>query len=156
MSKFCLSFEHWPLAVATFSDGFADDDYDAMFAHFNEAFARRERFVTLNDVRAQKSMPNAKQRARVAEWTRKIEPLIAQYSLGYAIVVLSPIARGALTAIDWLNPPKCPQAYFGTMTAACDWCIDRLRSGGGDIDPRVSAYRASLAVQSSAGARVRQ
>jgi hypothetical protein len=100
MPKFHLSFECWPLAVATFDGTFTDVDYDAMFARFDEAFARQERFVTLNDVRAQKNMPSAKQRARVADWTRTIEPLIAQYSLGYAIVVLSPIARGALTAID--------------------------------------------------------
>ncbi len=145
MPKFHLSFESWPLAVATFGDDFADADLDAMFSQFAEAFARRERFVTLNDLRPQKSMPSAKQRARVAAWTRTIEPLIAQYSLGYAIVVLSPIARGALTAIDWLNPPKCPQAYFGTMTAACDWCIERLQRCGLPIGPRIGAYRATLA-----------
>jgi hypothetical protein len=156
VSKFDLSFECWPLAVATFGDAFADADYDAMFAQFDVAFARRERFVTLNDVRAQKSMPSAKHRARVAEWTRSVEPLIRQYSLGYALVVLSPIARGALTAIDWLNPPKCPQAYFAAMPAACDWCIERLRSRNLPLEPRISAYRESLAGAPVGGAGLRQ
>lgn len=42
------------------------------------------------------------------------------------------------------------------MTAACDWCIGRLRSGGVPVGPRIGAYRAGLAAESTVGPRVRQ
>jgi hypothetical protein len=152
--KFSLNLDCWPLAVSTLGDDLSDTELEAMFSEWDVAFARKERFVTLNDMRGLKSMPSAKQRARVAEWTRSLERIMVQYSLGYTNVSQSPLVRGALKAIDWLNPPKVPQAHFGTMTAACDWCIGRLRTAGLPITSSINAYRADL-VAESAGARGR-
>ena len=154
MRKFSLNLECWPLAVSTLGDDLSDTELETMFSEWDVAFARKERFVTLNDMRGLKSMPSARQRARVAEWTRSLEAAMVQYSLGYTNVSQSPLVRGALKAIDWLNPPKVPQAHFGTMTAACDWCIGRLRTAGLPITSSINAYRADL-VAESAGTRGR-
>lgn len=154
MRKFSLSLEYWPLAVSTLVDDLSEAELEAMFSEWNAAFARQERFVTLNDMRGLTSMPSARQRARVAEWTKSVEPQMVEYSLGYTNVSTSPLIRGALKAIDWLNPPKVPQSHFGTMTAACDWCIGRLRAAGMPITSSINAYRADL-VAESASARSR-
>lgn len=151
MHKFTLNLECWPLAVSTLGDDLSDAELEAMFSEWDAAFTRQERFVTLNDMRGLKSMPSARQRARVADWTRSLEPVMTKHSLGYCNVSQSPLIRGALKAIDWLNPPKVPQAHFGTMTAACDWCIERLRSSGLPITSAINAYRADLVAESAKG-----
>ena len=134
-----------PLVVFTIHGDMSVDDIDAMFASWREVFARKERFVSLSDARGAKSMPSAKERARVAEGIRSIEALSVQYSLGNATIVSSPLLRGAMTAIEWVQKPKVPSAYFGSLIEGCDWCVGRLRGVGLAVTPGIAAFQAGLA-----------
>ena len=115
-----------------------------MFRQYEAVFARKERFASLTDARGVRKIPNVVMRAKIGAWVRTQEPLVLEFSVGHATVITNPIARGAMTAINWLHKATAPQAYFGTMLGACDWCIDKLSAGGVPLTPALEAYRASL------------
>jgi hypothetical protein len=75
--------------VSTLSDDLSDAELEAMFREWDAAFARQDRFVALNDMRGLQNMPSARQRARVARWTKDLQPLMVEYSLGYTNVATS-------------------------------------------------------------------
>ncbi len=143
-SNYSLSLELMPLVVTTVFEGYGPDDLERMFDDWREVFARKERFVALCDLGRVRAMPDAKQRARTAALTKSIEADSMRYSLGTAMVVSNPIARGAMTAIDWINPPKIPQKYAGTLGEGCDWCIERLRAAELRVTDGIIAYRTRL------------
>jgi hypothetical protein len=147
--KFTLRLDLAPLVVLTAHDDLSIEDVDAIFDGLRTVLARKQRFVSLADVRKAKRMPSAKERARVAEHLRATESLSAQFSLGSALVITSPLVRGAMTAIDWIFKPKAPQGYFGTMLDGCAWCVERLRGAGLTLTPAIAAYQAGLVEQSA-------
>ena len=67
-----------------------------------------------------------KQRATIAEWTKRIEPLVRSYSKGHAVVVDNALVRGAMTAVSWLHKTPVPEAFFTRYDEAVDWCIGQL------------------------------
>jgi hypothetical protein len=142
--KYTMRLDLAPLVVFTIHGDMSLDDIDAMFESWRTVFARKERFVSLSDARGAKSMPSAKERARVAEGIRSIESLSVRYSLGNATIVSSPLIRGALTAIEWIQKPKVASAYFGSMIEGCDWCMGRLSGAGLPTTPGIAAFRAGL------------
>jgi hypothetical protein len=142
--KYTLRLDLAPLIVMTVHDNLSIDDINGLFASWQEILARKQRFAAIADVRAAHGMPSAKERAHIADWTKRIEPMSIQYSLGTANVVSSSLVRGAMTAIDWLHKPKVPQMHFSNMVEACAWCIDRLREGGLTPSPGITAYQAGL------------
>jgi hypothetical protein len=143
--NFTMRVDLTPLVVVTVHDDLSIEDMDAMFDAFRGILAKKARFVSLADVRGAKRMPSAKERARVAENMRNIEDLSVQFSLGTAMVVSSPLVRGAMTAINWIHKPKVPQAYFDSLIEGCEWCVDRLRGAGLAVTPAIAAYQAGLA-----------
>lgn len=143
--KYSMRMDLAPLIVFTIHDTLTLDDIDAMFDSWRTVLGRKERFVSVSDARGAKGMPSAKERARVAECIRSIEAQSMRYSLGNATIVSSPVMRGAMTAIEWIQKPKVPSAYFGTMLEGCDWCIQRLRDAGLPPTPAIAAFQAGLA-----------
>jgi hypothetical protein len=137
--------DYWPIVVLTAGDNPSDAEYEAMFADWEKVYTRRERFVSLVDAREAKSMVPAKQRAKLAAWAREIEPLTAEFLLGSAKVIVNPLARGAMTAVQWLHKPKAPELICATMLEACDFCIARLDEARIPLTPAIRAYRARLA-----------
>jgi hypothetical protein len=71
--------------------------------------------------------------------------LTAEFLLGSAKVIVSPLARGAMTAVQWIHKPKVPELICATMLEACDFCIARLDEARIPLTPAVRAYRAGLA-----------
>jgi len=145
-SSYSFSISLLPLVVSTIYEGYGPADLEPMFEDWREIFARKERFVALCDLTRVKSMPSAKQRARTGELSKSIEADSIRYSLGSAMVVSNAVARGAMTAIDWINPPKVPQTYVGTVLDGCDWCIGRIREVGLPVPGAIVEYRSDLAL----------
>ena len=77
-SKYTLVTDHAPLIVSTVLEDLDIEETEAMFDDWRRVLGRKERFVALVDVRAVKTMPSAKQRARTAELSKGIEPLSVQ------------------------------------------------------------------------------
>ena len=141
--KFQLNLELWPLIVLVADDDPSDEDIDAMFRQYEAVFARKERFAALTDARRVRKIPDAILRARIGAWAHAMEPMLS-FSVGHATVLTNPLARGVMTAISWFYKVKAPQAYFGTMLEACDWCIGHLRASGVPVTPALETYRALL------------
>ena len=141
-----IDFEtrHWPLIVVTLHTLLSDEDLKALFAQWEAVFARREKFVALTDARRVKERSPPKQRAMIAEWTKKIEPKVIALSVGHVTVIESALVRGAMTAVEWLHKPKVDSAYFATLREGCDWAIARLQANDIPVTDALRAYRASL------------
>ncbi|NUP11924.1 MAG: hypothetical protein HOW73_38245 [Polyangiaceae bacterium] len=141
-----IEFEtrYFPLVVVVLHGLPTDSEYQWMFIEWERIYARREKFLALTDARNVTDRAPPKQRAMLADWTRKTEPLLLPYSCGSAIIVESAWVRGALTAIHWLHKPKVPQAYFTKVPEAYDWAASRLTECGVAIPPTMRAYRDRL------------
>jgi hypothetical protein len=51
-----------------------------------------------------------------------------KYSLGAALVITSPVVRGMLKALLWMQPMPQPHIVCGTTEEALRWLRDRFRS----------------------------
>jgi len=144
MHRFELNSDAFPLMISVIGDNLSDDDYHALFAAWDEIVARKQPFVSLVDLRMARTMPHPTQRAMIGAWMRKVDATMSKYSVGSANVIISPLVRGALTAIQWIHRPVVAQATFGTMLEACDWCIERLQRNRVPLTPAIETYRARL------------
>lgn len=111
----------WPLVVISWPAEELEDDAIEEFIAASEArLARRELHLSLHDgIRA--IGLTSKQRKRLAEHTRAMEPMLRDYMVAAAIVSPSAIVHGVVTAINWLAPPVFPQKVFSEAAEAEAW-----------------------------------
>ena len=72
-------------------------------------------------------------RRRQAHWIKQNEELLRRYSLGAALVIQSPIVRGMLKAILWIQPMPQPHAVFFNIEAALAWLRERVAQARASI-----------------------
>jgi hypothetical protein len=65
-----------------------------------------------------RGMAGAVVRKQIGDWAKQREEVVHQYALAAAFVMPSSLARGALTAILWVAPPKYPMDVFATQLDA--------------------------------------
>ena len=122
MFVFDTSYDPMHLQVIPGHFTFAEAD-----AHFSEV----ERYYTresasnapaalLADVRAL-SAADARSRKRVADAFLRLSPVMERRAVGHAIVMSSPLIRGALTAIFWIKQPSWQIRTFAEITEADAW-----------------------------------
>lgn len=72
------------------------------------------------------SFPNASQRQMIAENIKK-HPVLSEKIRGMVFVVpqLGQIARGVLTAINWLARKQWDEAMVGAIPESADWLLAR-------------------------------
>ena len=110
----------FPLVVNIIPERLQAEHLPRFFAKSEQVLHRRESYVTITDISATREIPNASVRRQIAEWSKKVEPLVKQYTLGSAIVITSPLVRGGLTALFWLAPPLYPQQVVATLDDAIE------------------------------------
>jgi hypothetical protein len=119
-----------PLIVVTFVGSATDAEFDAYLdAMATSVLARRERTVTLLDATRSDATPAA-QRRRQAEWLKTHDAELRRYSLGTAFVIRSPIVRGVLTAILWIQPMSVPYTVVATRNEGEAWAAEMLSRAG--------------------------
>jgi hypothetical protein len=123
----------WPLVRVTFA-GVASDEAFARYLDEYAAFFKRGTYVTVFDARLSLNS-KAGHRRRQAEWLRQHDQAVRRLCLGTAFCVSSPLTRGAITAVFWLQPPPCPYFVTESMPEAEAWARERLaaiaRGGAG-------------------------
>jgi hypothetical protein len=82
-------------------------------------------------------LADARQRARVAELFRRRRIALARTTAGFALATPSPLVRGVLRALFWLEPPPYPWAVAATPLAG----LEVLRRHMPALDP-LTALRA--------------
>jgi hypothetical protein len=73
-------------------------------------------------------------RSLQAEWMKLHAAEIRLNTLGIAFVISSPLVRGALTAILWLQPLACPHLVTADLDQGIAWARQKVasRSSGGE------------------------
>jgi hypothetical protein len=77
-------------------------------------------------MRAEREILLPLHRRRQADWIRDNAALIKAYSACTAFVIGSPLVRGALTAILWLQPMPSPYTVLATLALAQAWALEQL------------------------------
>jgi len=117
----------FPLMVVTFEDTVDDDQFGAYLATLDAHIARRVRCAFVMDA-TRAGRTSAVQRRRQADWMKENEHVLRTYSAGYAFVISSPLIRGALTAILWLQPMPAPHVVVGTFGEGERWARAQLEN----------------------------
>lgn len=105
--------------VTTLSGELTDADIEAYCADFEQSvLARRRRFASLVNTTRMTAAPTARQRKALADWQTATQEIGNLYNVGIAMVLSSGLIRGALTAMNWLFPPKVKTEVFSTEAEA--------------------------------------
>ncbi len=133
-----------PIVVVTFVGGATDAEFHDYLARMEQlVIERREINCTILDATAAGNTP-AVQRRMQADWLKRNEDLLRQWSAGTAFVITSPIVRGLLTAIFWMSPMAAPHTIVASLDEAEHWAASQLRARGVEPPARGSVSRASL------------
>ena len=130
MSTVTIDASAWPLVDITFEGVIADEDFEAYLDHVDAYPTGDVRYVMI--VNASRAYGiTTQQRKMQAAWMKRRHREIAANCLGIAFVMTSPIVRGMLTAILWLQPLPCPHYTCSTRAQAQSWCEGKLAEDAG-------------------------
>jgi len=126
MGSIHVSDREFPLLVVTFEGSVDDQEFDRYLAQLDALWQRKTRSVIVLDAtKATRSTPT--QRRKQADWLKENELLLRAYSAGTAFVISSPLIRGGLTAILWLQSLPTPHVVVGTLREAEHWARAQLQ-----------------------------
>src|SRR5262245_16396232 len=110
----------WPIVQLVYSGTPGDADLAAHLGEIEEkVLGRRQPFVHVIDQR-RGTMPDAIQRALIADHQRRMEDAYRTYCRG-EVYGVSKETRQAMTAVFWLAPPPYPYAFVDNLPEALDW-----------------------------------
>ena len=131
-----------PLLIVTFTGAATDEEFKAYLEAQTRAVLRRQLSVTLVDaMNAAHLQPS--HRKLQAEWQKQHVEVLKKYSLGTVFAISSPVVRGFLTAILWVQPLPHPHHVAASRADAERWAVAQLRAAG----LSVPAARAATALR---------
>ena len=87
----------------------------------------KRKVVMIVDMRKAGAL-SAGQRRIASSWMKENLRGWKQVAVGSVFIIDSPIVRGVLTALLWLQPLDMPHDVVGTLDAAMHWVIERLEA----------------------------
>jgi hypothetical protein len=123
----------WPLVVFRFRDHVSMAELEEYLRRQEVMMARRELTVSLV-LTDNLKMWEAPVLRRQAEWIKQHYVQLKRTSLGAALVIRSPVVRGMLKAVLWLQPMPQPHFVTNTVEEALVWLRARLR----EINPQAN------------------
>jgi len=112
-----------PCRWACLIGGISDDDANGFLSHLRDAVAQLEKGLMILDITHDVPMPSAVLRKEISQIVAQAAD--AQLLTAHALVVNSPVGRGALTAINWVVRPKFDEKVFGNPHDAAAWLAER-------------------------------
>ena len=122
----------WPLVIFRFRFRPSMDELERYLARQEEMLARKQPMISLVQAEQAKLWESPVLR-RQAEWIKDHEALLRQYSLGVAMVMQSPIVRGMLKAILWIQPMPQPYTVCSSVEEGLRWLRERVASAHASI-----------------------
>jgi hypothetical protein len=122
----------WPLVIFRFRFRPSMDELERYLARQEEMLARKQPMISLVQAEQAKLWETPVLR-RQAEWIKDHEALLRQYSLGVAMVMQSPIVRGMLKAILWIQPMPQPYTVCSSVEEGLRWLRERVASAHASI-----------------------
>ena len=71
-------------------------------------------------------LPDAPARKAGGEWLARNKTLLREKCVGLDFAFVSPVSRGALTAVFWIAQPSVPWTMHASLRAAVDAALGRL------------------------------
>ncbi len=132
-----VSFDlaHWPLVVLRLPPRIGEAEVASLARAQEEIFQRRERYVSLTDTTAVVGLPDARVRSAIGQWLQTIEERAKRYQVANALVIASPLTRGALTAVHWLAPPPVPTTVCATVREGARYLEEHARRARLEVAP---------------------
>lgn len=126
-----FSTQDWPYVVTTIVESMDEvETAEYLDSFLAQVVGRRSAFVSIVDARKMTRAPTAKVRRIIADWETANGDIGARYNRGVAFVTDSALVRGAMTALQWISPPKVSTVYEKSMEAARAWAATRLADEG--------------------------
>ncbi len=141
-----VSLADWPIVLTEFPEKrVADEALHAVLDHLeallNEAARIRQKLFFITDLTLMREITPASQRQYTGDWTRKVSGLSKAASVGSSTVTPSPILRGIITAVFWIQPPPTPTSSVSTRHEAMLNGIAMLKAADALLPPRLLTYR---------------
>ncbi len=114
-----------PILVVRFEGLVSDAEFETYLGDMEAQLKPGERVCTILDARVAGRAP-PRQRKMQADWLARNAARLRQCSVGSVFVITSPLVRGVLTAILWLQPMPVAHAVVATMEEAERWANARL------------------------------
>ena len=122
----------WPLVIYRFRGLVSMDEMNKYLARQDVLLARHQPTLSLVIATETKLWETPVLR-RQADWIKENQELLRRYSLGAALVIQSPIVRGMLKAILWIQPMPQPYAVFPTVEGALRWLREQVARANAQI-----------------------
>ena len=117
--------DRFPLVVVEFLAPFSDTDCVAFGDAMRALLARKTKHAIVFQPGGLFTL-NVQQRAMMVALSKETAAKSAQYVVCACVVITNPLARGVVTAINWVSPPTFEQKFLATVEEAEAWAIRRL------------------------------
>lgn len=115
-----LDQSQWPLVYVAYPEVASDEFIDTLSGEMVELVKQSRRFVMIVD--ALKAAPiTARQRSKIVDTVDDHQVLFAKFCAGQAVLVHSALARGVITAMNWIKQPPMPMKTFDNRAEAEKW-----------------------------------
>ncbi len=139
--KIVVDSSLFPLVIERFGRDVSDDDIENMIRHFQVMMHGGRRYALLVYCEQDANVMTARQRRRVSEWYKACADQVRRINVGTAVVIESPLVRGAMTALNWLIEPVAQQRNVASIHEGIEYCIKSLAAAGIEVPPEVMALR---------------
>jgi hypothetical protein len=119
----------WPIVVFTFRGTVSPSELEDYLRTSERILAKGERYagIVIADEARPLDVPLIR---RQAAWIKEHAPRLERQSLGVALVIGSPMIRGVLRAILWLQPMPQPYTLASNREEATAWVRKALGDAG--------------------------
>jgi hypothetical protein len=131
----------FPLVIQRFGSDVHDDDLEYMIRQFEVMLCGGRRYALLVYCGVNANVMTARQRRRVSEWYRACAEQVRRINVATAVVIESALARGAMTAFNWLVEPVAQQRNVATLREGFEYCIKSLEAHNIEVPLEVLALR---------------
>jgi hypothetical protein len=126
----------WPLVLFRFSGDVSLTQLNDYLQRQEAMLARREMMGSLVLTEDLKLWDTPVLR-RQADWIKQNVELLRRYSVGAALIIASPVVRGMLKAVLWLQPMPQPHFVTANVDQALDWLRTRFHAAHIEMPPGV-------------------
>jgi hypothetical protein len=126
MGSIVVDQSQLPLLIVTFVGQVDDDAFRCYLQETKDVLDRKQRYVVIMDA-SRSGVPPPSQRQMQAVWMEAHAQALARHAVGTVFVISSPLVRGALTAILWLQPLPHPHTVVADVAMAKVWAQTRLQ-----------------------------
>lgn len=122
-SKGGITFDesNWPIVHINYGE-YETDEWQEHALFVERLLNRREPFALINNLAGVRP-PGATERRIISDCIAKRREDFLRYLCASAGVQPSALARGAMTAIQWVSPPPFPFKVFATVEEAEAWAL---------------------------------